>query len=543
MDDLANITPNPTDEVKDVDIKIGTNLYARLQDMKNTPSHVFAEFVDNALQSYLDHEKELKELHPNYKFTVSIESKKGVRPEFDEIEIRDNAAGIDKEHFLHAFTLGFTPPNTDGLNEFGMGLKTASLWLGSKWTVRTSALGENKKRTVSFNLDEVIAEQKMTLPVEETDAPERDHYTIITISKFTKNFDANRTTSILSDDLASLFRRQLREKVMSIQINDRHLHFETPAILKAPALGDSGGKRVTWKKDIDFTFGSYRAKGFIALLDEMSTKKNGIVLLRRGRVIYGGEEEMQYHPKVICGPVGSPRYKRIFGELELEGFEVTFSKNGVKETEDLNALMEALKDELNKKEFNLLNQADNYRLNETAKKVKKYVENVRKTKSAPVSVSTTELETKYGKPLAKEHAQPQTADTPASTPATTAVATHDNAPTPAVSPADAPKEVDNFADRFVVDGVQYEMQVKYVYGGNMEVFSINVDNKKENRISCLINVQHPLFLEASGVKLATPLLKAMAMAAFTTQEKCGDDDETIGKMLIYFNDYLRQIKV
>ena len=542
MADLLNGTPTPQGAIKDVDIKIGTNLYARLQDMKNTPSHVFAEFVDNALQSYLDHEKELKELHPNYQFTVSIESKKGVKAELDEIEIRDNAAGIDKEHFLHAFTLGFTPPNTDGLNEFGMGLKTASLWLGSKWTVRTSALGENKKRTVSFNLDEVIAEQKMTLPVEEADAPATDHYTIITISKFTKNFDANRITSILSDDLASLFRRQLRERVMGIRINDRYLHFETPSILKVPALNDPGGERITWKKDIDFTFGSYKARGFIALLDEMSTKKNGIVLLRRGRVIFGGEEQMQYHPKAICGLSGSPRDKRIFGELELEGFEVTFSKNGVKETEDLNALMEALKDELNKKEFNLLYQADHYRLNETAKKAKKYAESVRKTKSTPLSVSTKELETKYGKPLAKKHTQPQTDDTPVATPAPPE-ATHDNTPTPVVSPAEAPKVLSNFAERFVVDGVQYEMQVEYVDGGNMEVFSINVENKKENRISCLINVQHPLFLETSSFKLATPLLKAMAMAAFTTQEKCGDDDETIGKMLIYFNDYLRQIKV
>ena len=41
--------------------------------------------------------------------------------------------------------------------------------------------------------------------------------------------------------------------------------------------------------------------------------------------------------------MGSPRYKRIFGELELEGFGVSFNKGSFVEVEDLEALMERYK--------------------------------------------------------------------------------------------------------------------------------------------------------------------------------------------------------
>ena len=51
----------------------------------------------------------------------------------------------------------------------------------------------------------------------------------------------------------------------------------------------------------------------------------------------------------------------FFGELELEGFEVTFNKNGFRDEDNLYALMEALRDELRSDNFNLLAQADNYR--------------------------------------------------------------------------------------------------------------------------------------------------------------------------------------
>ena len=64
-----------------------------------------------------------------------------------------------------------------------------------------------------------------------------------------------------------------------------------------------------------------------------SSTVNGLSLFRRGRVIEGSHDE-KYRPKVLCGQNGSPRYKRIFGELELEGFSVSFNKGSFQEHDD-----------------------------------------------------------------------------------------------------------------------------------------------------------------------------------------------------------------
>lgn len=133
-----------------VDITIGANMYGRISDLPNTPSHVLAEFVDNALQSSRDKKAQLLALDANYRLRVDIDF------EWDEntnqatvITVTDNAGGIDADNYTKAFKLANTSDNNEGLNEFGMGLKTAALWLGNEWSVKTSALGETVSRSIS----------------------------------------------------------------------------------------------------------------------------------------------------------------------------------------------------------------------------------------------------------------------------------------------------------------------------------------------------------------------------------------------------------
>ena len=131
-----------------------------------------------------------------------------------------------------------------------------------------------------------------------------------------------------------------------------------------------------WKKEINLKLGKYSAKGFVGLLETMSTsEKNGISLFRRGRVIEGSHND-KYRPKALCGDVGSPQYKRVFGELELEGFGVSFNKGSFVETDFLEALMDAIKMELTHKDFNLLNQGQKYTKPKTKVEAKKSAEQI-----------------------------------------------------------------------------------------------------------------------------------------------------------------------
>jgi len=151
---------------------------------------------------------------------------------------------------------------------------------------------------------------------------------------------------------------------MKLVFNGEELTYEDPEILVAPYFDNISGKKIKWRKNINFEYGKFKVKGFIGLLKEMKKNQSGISLFRRGRVIQGSHDE-KYHPTIICGQAGSPRDKRLFGELELEGFKVSFDKGRFTQVDELDELLGVVKKELNKPSFNLLKQGDRYRKTQT----------------------------------------------------------------------------------------------------------------------------------------------------------------------------------
>lgn len=106
--------------------------------------------------------------------------------------------------------------------------------------------------------------------------------------------------------------------------------------------------------------GFYRVSGFIALLATQSTSKdNGIFLFHKGRVV-DNSNEGKFRPIEICGQPGSPRYKRVFGELELEGYDVTYTKNAFNEDDDFHQLILDIIQDVEESGLDLFGQAQNY---------------------------------------------------------------------------------------------------------------------------------------------------------------------------------------
>lgn len=387
-----------------VSVRIGSQMYGRFEDLPNTVPHVLAEFVDNALQSFRDNRGELLAIDHNYKLRVIIkilwdenEAKMSQRKATKFI-VEDNAGGIAANRFVNAFEPAKTPDNNTGLNEFGMGLKTAACWLGNKWVVHTKALGEGVSRIVSFDQALVTKNNLEEIDVKTQDADTNQHFTNIEIEVPTKNVPTEKSLEKIKTELASIYRNSLRNDEFELYVNNDPLSFTEYAILNAPYYKNPEGPSQVWKKDIDFAFGPYKAKGFIGILRDLKSTQNGLVLSRRGRVIIGAEEDGRYFPKSIFGSSsGTFRYKRIFGELELEGFAVSFNKNDIQDKENLEMLMEALRDELREKDFDVLAQADNYRADNTARLVKKIVsrhDEAPKIKRVPVSIDTKPIEEK-----------------------------------------------------------------------------------------------------------------------------------------------------
>lgn len=508
-----------------VDITIGANMYGRISDLPNTPSHVLAEFVDNALQSSRDKKEQLLAIDADYRLRVNIDF------EWDEttnqataITVTDNAGGIDADNYTKAFKLANIPDNNEGLNEFGMGLKTAALWLGNEWSVKTSALGETVSRSITFDLDKVLADSLTKLVVKAEDAEITEHYTTIRITAPTSKSPTKKAMDKIRTELSSIYRKSLRQNETDIYVDGIKLTFEESEILMAPSVKDPQGPAIYWRKNIDFKFGKYRATGFIGILKDINSTKNGFVLLRRGRVVYGAETDGRYFPKSLSGSTGTFRYKRIFGELELEGFAVSFNKNDLQDKENLEALMEMLRGEIHTKEFDLYNQAEDYRLDERQKKVNKLVKshNNDKKKNEKVEVVT------------KSH------------PTTTAITTTypiDITPQPSIvsEPVEGtPLVMGHFDDTYNINGKDYKLRVEMVDMGN-ELVWLDTMQQDENVVTCKINMNHVFFQHfQNSEKAIVAILKTMALAKFMAKEEGND---STAELFDSFNAYIKKTKV
>lgn len=340
-----------------VSIKINTGVYGQFRNLNNKIWFALGEYVDNAVQSYESNKVHLQSVNQGrYQFEVRID----INWELNSIRILDNAAGIDTNNFQRAFEPANIPIDNSGLNEFGMGMKTASIWLADIWSVRTSALNEKIERFVEFNLPKVLEQKKEVLNVKSCAAPKMAHYTELLLHNLSKNAPSAFQMDKIKKHLASIYRKFIRNGEMKLFINEEELNYKEPDILIAPPHNAPDENPVRWKKDIYFSSGKYKVEGFIAILNTMSTNEiNGLSLFRRGRVVEGSHDE-KYRPKSICGQIGSPRYKRIFGELELEGFTVSFNKGSFQEHDDLEALMDAVRIEISSKDLDLYNQAEKY---------------------------------------------------------------------------------------------------------------------------------------------------------------------------------------
>lgn len=319
-----------------------------------------AEFVDNSIQSYFENRERLCALHGS-------DFKLRLRVWLDQhnklIEITDNAAGISGAEFPRAFKPAEVPLDRSGLSEFGMGMKTAACWFTPTWNVRSKALGEEVERTIRFDLASIVGNKLDHLPVEETPIAAGEHYTVVRLENCGKKFPVKRTQKKLRDHLASIYRVYLRSGAVELYFDEDKtpLKYPEPEVLTAPLHSAPRSAPLRWCKEIDFKFGEGKhVTGFAALRAEGSTAHAGFALFRRNRLILGSDDET-YRPAEIFGNSNSYRYQRLFGELHVEGFEVSHTKDGFHWDDFEEDFLLKLREHLKSDDLDLLSQADNYR--------------------------------------------------------------------------------------------------------------------------------------------------------------------------------------
>lgn len=508
--------------IETVSIKIQTGVYGQFRNLNNKVWFALGEYVDNALQSFEDNKADLQRAHDGkYQFEVRI----NIEWEDNYIKIYDNAAGIDTKNFQRAFEPANIPIDNTGLHEFGMGMKTASIWLSDRWSVRTSALNEPVERFVKFDLKTVLSEEREILNVENTDKLITEHFTEVILYNLSKNAPSSHQMDKIKKHLASIYRKFIRNGQMKLFINNEELIYDKPDILNAPYYTNPNGNYIKWEKEINFLSGKYKVKGFIAILNTMSTNEiNGLSLFRRGRVIEGSHDE-KYRPKVICGQTGSPRYKRIFGELELEGFAVSFNKGSFQEQEDLDALMSALKAEISAKDFDLYNQAEYYTKPKTqddnVKVANNIISKIKKTAQqinldTKVQTSLKEIEDKN------------------------AVKDNENLIKNA-------KAIDSHEELIEIHNDKYNLKLEFITESTiLELYSVHIEEEElfTQKVIYRINLAHPFFTRFEKLKNEEdyqPIISIIRSLVLAELVAPSQGTKNAGNVRINFNHFLKNI--
>lgn len=505
-----------------VSIKIQTGVYGQFRNLNNKVWFALGEYVDNAVQSFENNKAALKKVHNGeYQFEVRI----NIDWENDFIKIYDNASGIDASNFQRAFEPANIPIDNTGLHEFGMGMKTASIWLADIWSVRTAALNETEERYVEFDLEKVLNEDKEVLIVKNTEKSKSKHFTEITLSKLSKNAPTAYQMDKIKKHLASIYRKFIRKGDLKLYINDIELIYEEPEILNAPYYTTPNGTPIYWRKEINFSSDRYKVSGFIGILNTMSTSElNGLSLFRRGRVIEGSHDE-KYRPKVICGQVGSPRYKRIFGELELEGFTVSFNKGSFQEQEDLEALMEAIQVEISAKNFDLYTQAEKYikpkTQDDNVKVAKSIVSNMKKATKIDdlkqkVKNSIKEIDNKNI--IIKNEQLYKKVET-----------------------------IDTYEDNIEIKGDKYKLKMDLITESSItDLYTLQIEKDElfDKKVVYKINLAHPFFTRYEKIKSEEdyqPIISVIRALVLAELIAPSQGTKGAGNLRLNFNNFIRNI--
>lgn len=284
------------------------------------PWYAIAEFVDNSTQSFYTYERVMRQ---NGITSINVDINYDF--EKDILTIKDDAYGMEINDFHRAIKVDSIPENQGGRNEFGMGLKTAASWFGNVWSVESTQLGSTNKYYTEVNIDELRSKNLNSIDIINVDCDKEEHGTTIVINKITKKIDAGRTKGKIIKLLESMYRRDINSGKINITFNGERLKFEDYNCLNF--------RDKTWKKNVDFSFDfdgkRHRVTGFVGILEKGGGfGKAGFALFRRNRVVIGGEDQ-NYKPYDIFGQPQSQISLRLFGELNLDDFDINQAKDGL----------------------------------------------------------------------------------------------------------------------------------------------------------------------------------------------------------------------
>jgi|GEM_PF-1275386 pyruvate,water dikinase len=291
---LIDITPH-----KSLLLKVGQTGY-NLQE-------AISELVDNSIDARF----------PNKKINIDL------KVSSDVIQISDDGIGMNEETAAKSIRLGFS--NKKGqLGEFGLGLKTASTFLGHHFTIVTSQKESTDEFVVTYDEDEWMTDgdwNKYPFTIRHGREKSFSGTTVI-IEKLKIDINQN-ILERLQQELSVRFGPFIKNKILNLTINGKLAEAFEPKII---------GKR----NKINLKVGKQAITGWWGYqLRGLNRDYFGFNTFRRGRLV-------TTYDKIGLNP--NQEIKQIIGELEISGVPISHDKkNWQKGTSSYKAVYEALR--------------------------------------------------------------------------------------------------------------------------------------------------------------------------------------------------------
>ncbi|MCB1583794.1 MAG: ATP-binding protein [Xanthomonadales bacterium] len=341
---MAKVKTNP----KTVDVAPDISMYDILKNQNYKPAWAISEFIDNSIQAYKNltssQKQKIGQLEVILKY-YTVDCK--VEGKENQLIITDNGAGITSEGLIEAFK----PMRkvVDGqLNEFGIGMKSAAVWLAEKWKLQTKPINRNpqgNKYEVDFDLESIKSSQNTKLPITSLDGDIEGiglSGTRISLENLELAFKDEIFQDIAeiyqkftnSDDPLLKLKLYIDDTEQDILYDDsfknKPLNFPKALQIK-DANGDvhycAVGKAKDWKLKISFKFMGKSVNGYLIQRAEGSYKNNpGFSLFRYNRLIKGTMSQ----PFMPLTTVNKYAAQRVYCELNMDGLPVDYNKEDFK---------------------------------------------------------------------------------------------------------------------------------------------------------------------------------------------------------------------
>jgi hypothetical protein len=327
-----------------VDISPGVGVYGMFPSFNYKPWLALGEFLDNSISSYQQHRKAIESIHGvSFKLRILID----YDPDRGTLEIRDNAAGIDKERFAGAFALAKPPDDLRFISRYGVGMKAAACWFARDWSLRSTAIGEDVERSLNWSTKAITEGETEVLHPVVRSVPKSDHYTVLTLKNLIHPPSGPKTVAKIKSYLPNIYREFIRDDQIEILWNGQLLEVEHLPTLSAPPQWDMSQPERVWEEHVQLSMNDGRTiNGRVFLLQKMRRSYTALNLFWHNRLILGNVGE-NHRPVELFGAGNSFETGRLCVELFMDEYDPTVDKMGFK-FQDNEATLEEIIEELKK---------------------------------------------------------------------------------------------------------------------------------------------------------------------------------------------------